>query len=171
MHICLPIPTCFNVPADLSAWKYRIKMAAFNYWAREWNCHTMRRSSLRYSSWSSLSPSGRKQGFLLGNNHLNKQLARIRMDYVSPNGFLFQHGLSLITTVMVASASATPNIYNLALMFFFHAPPINSRGWCCLILSNFLSILPIIMMFLYMISCMVNSSSSFFYCIKLKKLT
>ena len=32
--------------------------------------------------------------FLLGNNRLDKQLARIRLDYVSLNGFLYRHGLA-----------------------------------------------------------------------------
>ena len=35
-----------------------------------------------------------RPNFLLDNNRLDKQLARIRMDYISLNGFLHRHGLS-----------------------------------------------------------------------------
>ena len=81
----------FEVPTDLASWKIKIKNAAFDNWAHEWQNNTWDCPALR-----SLLPDLRNHpGFLLANNRLDKQLARLRMNYVSLNGFLFRHGLAV----------------------------------------------------------------------------
>lgn len=80
----------FEVPTDLASWKSRIKCATSELWACEWDRNVWDCPSLHV-----ILPDLRHHpNFLLGNNRLDKQLARIRMDYVSLNGFLFRHGLS-----------------------------------------------------------------------------
>ncbi len=80
----------FNVPTDLVFWKSRIKGAAFEFWACEWDHNVWDCPSLH----DILPDLRHRPNFLLGNNRLDKQLARIRMDYISLNGFLHRHGLS-----------------------------------------------------------------------------
>ena len=81
----------FEVPTDLTSWKIKIKNAAFDNWAHEWQNNSWDCPALR-----SLLPDLRNHpGFLLANNRLDKQLARLRMNYVSLNGFLFRHGLAV----------------------------------------------------------------------------
>ena len=80
----------FATPVDLQSWKLRIRKAAAEAWALEWENNKWDCPALRL-----ILPDLRKHpNFLLGNNRLDKQLARIRLDYVSLNGFLYRHGLA-----------------------------------------------------------------------------
>ena len=61
-------------------------------------------------------------GFLLNNNRLDKQLARIRLDYVSLNGFLFRHGLSHHNYCDSCYFSSDSTIIQSAAHHLFHCP-------------------------------------------------
>jgi len=107
----------FDVPTDLAFWKSRIKGAAFEFWACEWNHNVCNCPSLH-----DILPALRhRPNFLLDNNRLDKQLARIRMDYI-PLTVSFTVMVFLITAlVMVVSASMVHRLYNLPRMFFSRA--------------------------------------------------
>ena len=66
------------------------KTAAFDLWARQWKNNVWDCPALR----KILPDLHDHPGFLLGINRLDKQLARIRMDYASLRGFLYRHKLS-----------------------------------------------------------------------------
>jgi ribonuclease HI len=80
-----------DIPTDLASWKIRIKEAAFKQRKREWNHHVWDCPPLH----EHVPALSKTQNFLLGCNRIDKQLARVRMGYVSLNGFLFRHGLAV----------------------------------------------------------------------------
>ena len=71
----------------MATWKAFIKETAFDYWARQWKNNKWDCPPLR----KILPDLHDHPNFLLGNNRLDKQLARLRMDYVSLNDFLGRH--------------------------------------------------------------------------------
>ena len=118
-----PLKMCsvfrYSVARDLASWrKYKIKSACFDYWCREWQNNIWDCPALR-----SLLPDLRcHPGFLLNNNRLDKQLARIRLDYVSLNGFLFRHGLSHHNYCDSCYFSSDSTIIQSAAHHLFHCP-------------------------------------------------
>ena len=82
------------LPYDLNYWKHRIKDAMMKNWAYFWKHDVWLCKSLH----KLLPDLNKHPGFLLGNNRLDKQLAQIRMDYVSLNGFKKRHGLADVSS-------------------------------------------------------------------------
>ena len=74
---------------DLAFWYNYIDRAVRELWAKQWENNKWDSPALR-----KILPDLRDHpGFLLNNNRIDKQLARVRMDYVSLNGFCYRHKL------------------------------------------------------------------------------